>query len=129
MFGAGISWFVVENLSINVELNGYYTSQPVQDTGGGNFNLLFRWHFMARETWSLFIDGGVGLLLTDDDVPHDATSYNFTPQAGTGLSFDAGDTNRAMIGVRWHHISNANLDNRNPGRDSLQVWAGLSMPF
>jgi hypothetical protein len=77
----------------------------------------------------MFIEGGVGLLRTGDDVPVDGSQFNFTPQIGGGFSFDAGNNNRWLVGVRWHHISNANMYGANPGRDSLMFWTGLSFPY
>ncbi|MHC4947026.1 MAG: acyloxyacyl hydrolase [Planctomycetota bacterium] len=127
--GVGIEWFFRDNLSFNLDLLGFATSQPGDNGAGASLNLLFRWYFMEWETWSLFVDGGAGFLLTNDDVPTNGTSYNFTPQAGVGVSFDCFTDARGMVGVRWHHISNANIDDENPGRDSVYVWGGLSFPF
>ena len=103
--------------------------QPGPDAAGLNFNILFRWHFIRRETWTIFMDGGAGFLLTTADVPQIGTSYNCTPQIGAGVSFDAGDFARILVGVRWLHISNANLSTPNPGRDNVEFWAGASFPF
>ena len=127
--GAGVSYFMIDNLSIDLELNGLYISQDPDDTAGVNLNLMLRYHVLARETWSLYVDGGAGLLFTGEDVPEDGTEYNFTPQAGGGVTFDVGSGNRLFAGVRWYHISNANLGDNNPGGDHIYVYAGLSVPF
>jgi hypothetical protein len=34
-----------------------------------------------------------------------------------------------MAGARWYHISNANTGESNPGRNSLQIYGGVSFPF
>ena len=46
------------------------------------------------------------------------------------------DTHRARPGhadlaggIKWHHISNADLFEDNPGRDSIMGYAGVSFPF
>lgn len=127
--GVGLSYFIIDDLSFDVELNGLYISQRGDDAWGANLNLLFRWHFIARDTWSLYFDGGAGMLGTTDHVPENGSGFNFTPQAGLGISFDVGQEARLMTGVRWHHISNANTFNRNPGRDSVMGYVGLSLPF
>ena len=129
LFGAGISYFLTEGFSVNFELMGGGFWQPGPDAAGLNFSILFRWHFIRRETWTIFMDGGAGFLLTTADVPQIGTSYNFTPQIGAGVSFDAGDFARILVGVRWLHISNANLSTPNPGRDNVEFWAGASFPF
>ena len=129
--GVGASYFLVDNLSINFELNGMYVDQGGQDDSaiGLNFNLLFRWHFLARENWSLYIDGGAGMLYTSSDVPDNGSGFNFTPQAGLGASFALDRGARLLLGARWHHISNANTYTENPGRDSIEGYVGLSFPM
>jgi hypothetical protein len=143
IFGGGVSFFMVDNLSLNFELNGLYWDQEstpglpdAHDAWGVNFNLLVRWHFLARETWSIYVDGGVGAMGTTERVPgpdrdeHDGGTYfNFTPQAGAGTSIEVGPRTRLLAGVRWHHVSNARTSNNNPGRDSLMVYAGVSFAF
>lgn len=128
-FGGGVSWFIVKNLSLDLEALGLYFDQVGENAFGGNVNLLFRWHFLARDSWSLYADAGAGVLGTSDDVPADGTSFNFTPQAGAGVSFDIFDDVRLLTGVRWHHISNARTSKNNPGRDSVMLYAGISIPF
>lgn len=127
--GAGLEWFFVDGVSLMTELNYVSINQEGKDATGINFNLLFRWHFYRERSWSLFLDGGAGLLLTTQDVPQVGSSFNFTPQAGGGLTVDVGDDARFVLGARWHHISNANLYRENPGRDSFMVYGALSFPF
>lgn len=127
--GVGFSYFAADNLSIDMELNGLGAFQRGEDAAGVNFNLLLRYHFLTRDRWTVYMDGGAGILLTSADVPEDGSSFNFTPQAGIGFTMDIGSDNRLFAGVRWHHISNANTFEANPGRDSVYVYAGVSMPF
>jgi opacity protein-like surface antigen len=127
--GIGVSWFFIENLSLDLEGNGLYFDQEGDNAWGGNFNLMFRWHFLMREKWSVYADIGAGMLGTSDDVPFNGTSFNFTPQVGAGVSYEIASNVRLMTGVRWHHISNARTSDDNPGRDSLMVYAGVSFPF
>jgi len=127
--GVGVSWFIEEDLSLDLEFNAFGTDQTGNDAAGFNFNVLLRWHFLARETWSIYLDGGAGMLITSSDVPEEGSSFNFTPQAGVGASFDVWARNRLLVGARWQHISNANLYSNNPGRDSVMAYVGLSIPF
>jgi hypothetical protein len=143
IFGGGVSYFMADNLSLNFELNGLYWDQETEsgypdshDAWGVNFNLLVRWHFLARETWSLYTDGGAGVMGTtervpgpDSDEPDGGTYFNFTPQAGIGASFEVAPDTRLLAGVRWHHVSNARTWGNNPGRDSLLIYAMVSIPF
>ena len=53
-FGAGFTYFIVDDLSIEFELNLLYFSQEANDAVGGNFNMLFRWHFLTGDDWTVF---------------------------------------------------------------------------
>lgn len=129
--GVGLSYFIAKRLSLEFELNGWYFN--VEDGGAGGIStaMLLRWHFWASNDnrWTLFGEAGAGLLLASDDVPSTGSEFNFTPMAGGGVSIDLGKENRLLAGLRWHHISNANTRDDNPGQDSVLLFAGLSFPF
>lgn len=129
--GVGLSEFIANDLSLDIELNLLYFSQPEQDAGGANFNLLLRWHFLrdTERMWSLYADAGAGLMLTTADVPEDGSSFNFTPQLGFGASFEMERERRLFIGARWHHVSNANTFEDNPGRDGILVYAAIGFAY
>ncbi|MFK7959339.1 MAG: acyloxyacyl hydrolase [Phycisphaerales bacterium] len=129
VFGIGFSEFIEDGIAIRVELNGVVVNQRGSDAEGVNLNLLFEWHFYRQDTWSLFFDAGAGVLFTTDDVPTNGSSFNFTPQAGFGATFDIFDNARTVVGFKWHHVSNANTFDENPGRDHALLYAGLSFPF
>ncbi len=128
-FGGSLSWFFVDNLSIDFQIEGDYIEQPVQNTWGGGATILFRWHFISMDTWSIYGDAGSGLIATAYDTPSGGTSLNFTPQAGVGVSWEICRDLRMMVGARWYHISNANTGDTNPGRNSLMGYVMLSVPF
>lgn len=129
LLGGGPGYFIIDNISLNAELNGLYVDQRGPNAWAGNFNLLVRWHFLPKETWSLYIDGGAGLLSASNPIPPNGTRFNFTPQAGGGVSFETVPDIRIMLGIRWHHISNANTSGNNPGRDNVIGYVGVSLPF
>jgi hypothetical protein len=128
---AGVSWnhFFADGLSWNLELNAMYWSQVGDDAWGANLNLMLRWHFLDKGSWTMFLEGGAGMVMFTDDVPRDGSNFNFTPQLGGGGTFELDGDARLVVGVRWHHISNASLYSDNPGRDSVLVYAGVSFPF
>ena len=127
--GVGFEYFTADDLSLDFEFNGLYFNQIGDDALGANFALLFRWHFISNGHWSMYLDGGAGLMGSSSDVPENGSSFNFTPQAGLGMTYEIGGGNRIMGGVRWHHVSNGHTYEHNPGRDSVMVYLGLSMPF
>jgi lipid A 3-O-deacylase len=125
----GLTGFIEDGLAIRGELNAAQISQLEGSEQGIGFSLLFEWHFIQRATWSVYLDGGAGVLFTTDDVPATGSNFNFTPQAGLGFTADLHDEMRLVLGVKWHHISNANTFSENPGRDHVMVYGGLSLPF
>ncbi len=127
--GAGYSYFIRKDFAIVLELNGLYIDQNGPEAVGVNLNLLLRYHFINEGDFTVYLDGGAGIVFFDDEVPAGASEFNFTPQLGVGFTYDIGDDNRLMAGVRWYHISNANTDPVNPGRDHAYFYAGLSLPF
>ena len=129
IFGVEFEYFMEDDLSLDLGFFGLDIDQEGSSASGLNFTLQLRWHFISHETWSMFLEGGAGLLRTSKKVPPGGSRFNFTPQAGLGFSFDIGNQNRWLVGVKWHHISNANLYETNPGRDSIMVWTGISFPF
>ncbi len=136
--GGGLSFFVIENFSLEMEFNGLYFDQIDENAFALNFNFLARWHLLADDEglWSFFIDGGGGCLLATDTVPgpepadpRGGNHFEFTPQAGVGYTVDLDGRARLVAGVRWHHISNARIRENNPPRDSAYVYGGVSFPF
>jgi hypothetical protein len=127
--GLGLQYYIVDGFAFapQVKLWGFF--QSGEDAIGGSLDLLFQWHMIRRDTWSFFGDFGCGMLGTNENVPIGGSQFNFTPQAGFGFTFDVGNDRRAVIGLKWHHISNASLYRTNPGRDSLLVYGGLNLPF
>ncbi|MEO1209631.1 MAG: acyloxyacyl hydrolase [Cyanobacteria bacterium J06638_20] len=129
LVGAGASHFFADGHSINLELNSMVFDQPGDDAVGLNLSAILRWHFVRESDWSLYIDGGAGILGTTNDVPSRGSSFNFTPQVGGGTTIRLNDEQRLMVGVRWHHISNADLFSGNPGLDTIFGYVGLNLPF
>ena len=128
-FGASLSWFAIDDLSIDLQIDVDGFSQPGGNAWGLGGSLLFRWHFYATPTWSLYADAGSGILGTTQPTPAGGTSFNFTPQAGGGVSFEVAPDVRLMVGMRWYHISNANTGATNPGRNSVLGYVMISFPF
>jgi lipid A 3-O-deacylase len=125
------SRFIIQDVEFGVEADVWYFDQDQDPAVGVGAGLLLRWHFVSRPTWSLYTDVGMGLLGSTDDVPDDGLSFNFTPRAGFGATFDIAWGARLDVGVGWHHISNARIfgDADNPGRDAPIVSIGIRIPF
>jgi hypothetical protein len=131
----GASTFIAENLEFSADLTLWYLTEDHADGDDAlafNLNPKLRWHFVAEESHTLFIEAGVGLLIATEEVPEGGSEFNFTPQAGLGATFPlSGGPDRLIVGVNWRHFSNANSfgSDRNPGRDDVYAYVGVAFPF
>ena len=129
------SVFLADDFELVLSLGGWYFDQDDgDDAGGGSFSFGFRIHALGDEAkdWTGYLELGIGVLGTSDEVPVDGTEFNFLPRAGVGATFRLGDgPERFDVGVRWHHISNATLggSDDNPARDAPMVYFGVIVPF
>ncbi len=134
-----ISHFLAADFELTGELAGWYLSlhndsAGVDDegsTGGASVSGILRYHFVNTGAWTVFVDGGVGILFSGDDVPAESSAMNFVPRVGAGFTARITEATRLQAGACWHHISNAdfNGDDENPGRDGVMVYAGLLFAF
>jgi hypothetical protein len=125
-----VSLFIIKGLSLDLEADfGYLGQSEGEDGVGVGFTMLTRWHFLRRETWSLYGEVGIGLFFSSVDVPVGGGQINFNPQAGGGVSFEVARDVRMMLGMRWTHLSNARTLASNPGVDALGIYAMVSFGF
>ena len=136
-----LSTFIAKELEFQIEFSGWYFSQPGDDTGGVGVAINARWHALHGAwgeglsdafDWSVFVDLGIGVILSGDDVPPGGTDGNLSPRVGVGATFRLGDSDKRVVaGVRWHHMSNARIfgDSNNPDFNAPMVYVGVQWPF
>jgi hypothetical protein len=82
-------------------------------------------HFRRVEP---FFTSGGGFVYFNHRMFGTAQQFNFTAQLGGGVQFFTHGRRSALdIGYKYHHISNANLGNQNPGLDSHMLFIGVSL--
>jgi hypothetical protein len=87
--------------------------------------LLMRWNFQKTGAHILpFFEWGGGLLFTVEQVPVRSSNFNFTPQAGFGLSIFNSAGGAVTFQLKYMHISNGGFKKPNPGINSIQFLAG-----
>ena len=127
------SIFLSNDVEFAVELAAWAFFQSEDNAVGLNPSIIFRWHFWHRERWTTYVDLGIGVLASTDDVPDNGTSLNFTPKGGVGLTYQLWEDRetRLQAGFRWHHVSNARItgDSNNPARDAPALYVGLIFPW
>jgi Lipid A 3-O-deacylase (PagL) len=73
-----------------------------------------------------FLTSGGGFLYFNHRM-FEATQFNFTAQLGAGVQLFTRSRRASLdLGYKYHHISNANLGNRNPSMDSQMLFVGVS---
>lgn len=74
-----------------------------------------------------FVTSGGGFLYFERPMFGTAQQFNFNAQLGAGLQLFSSSHRTALnLGYKYHHISNANMDDRNPGLDSHMFFVGVS---
>ena len=104
----------------------YFQFQSETVYGAGVTPFLLRYHFTASDRLVPFVEAGAGMLLTTDQVPEDTSRFNFTPQAGVGMQVASSGNSGWVLGLRYHHTSNAGIARRNPGINAIMFHAGFS---
>jgi opacity protein-like surface antigen len=95
--------------------------------GGGLSPFGFKINFLQQSWIQPFIAASVGFLYFQDDVPVPHSSrFNFTPELGVGVQFFVAPKRALTLGYKFHHMSNANTGESNPGMDSNVLYAGFS---
>ena len=75
-----------------------------------------------------FLTSGGGFLYFNHRMFGTTQQFNFTAQLGGGVQLLTSSRRAAIdLGYKYHHISNANLGNQNPGLDSHMLFVGLSL--
>jgi len=119
-WGAGNVELLLEPLAAH-----YY--QPFSASAFGG-SLVVKYNFLNFGRWMPFWDGGAGMLWTDlaPRIPEQSTQFNFVLQTGPGVSYFVTENTAVTVGVRFHHISNAGIGERNIGLNACLFNAGIS---
>ena len=130
MGGVGVEWYPVDGFALGFRVDGVGIElKDTPTTGGGGGALLLRWHVYRQETWSIYLDGGCGLVYFSQEVPSGASRLDFSPQIGAGVTCAVAEDVRLMAGLRWYHLSNAQTNSTNPGVDMLEAYVGVTFGF
>ncbi|HEX2055921.1 MAG TPA: acyloxyacyl hydrolase [Nitrospiraceae bacterium] len=97
------------------------------EAAGGS--LVLKYNFLSFGRWMPFWDAGAGMAWTDlaPRIPEESTQFQFILETGPGVHYFV--TNRVTLttGIRFHHISNGGLGERNTGLNAGLAYVGLSI--
>ena len=127
----GVGYYFFDNISLNAEMSGYHNEQVGPDANIANFEAVIRQHLWHSGRFSLYIDGGAGLAYASHRTPFYGTYYNYILEFGVGATFQIYENVHLMGGVRYFHLSNADLEGplHNPGINATQGYLGLMFKF
>lgn len=95
--------------------------------GAGGSPLGLQVNFLHYRHVQPFITSGGGFLYFNRRMFGTKQQFNFTAQFGGGVQlFNSSPRVSLYLGYKYHHISNANLDSRNPGMGSHMLFLGVS---
>ncbi len=123
--GSG-GWYA-GNAELLIEPMAAYYWEPF-DASAFGATLVLKYNFLDFGRWMPFWEGGAGGLWTDlaPDIDEQSTRWNFILQTGVGVSYFVNPKMALTTEGRFHHISNANLGNRNTGINAWQINVGVS---
>jgi Lipid A 3-O-deacylase (PagL) len=124
--GTGRGWRK-GNLEYAFSLSPLFVQLRPQTLHGIAFQpLIFRWNSnLHASRVTPYIELAGGGVHTNENLPAGNTSnFNFTAQGGGGIYLPFGRTSAFDAGVRWSHISNANLGVRNPEFNGIELGVG-----
>jgi hypothetical protein len=115
---------VVQGTSV-VQVDAAGTRRAIY--GGGTSPIGLQVNFRRHRALQPYINGTAGVLYFAEQVPVSGSSqFNFGVGWGAGVQIWHRENQSVSIGYKFHHISNANSANRNPGADSNLLYAGYS---
>jgi lipid A 3-O-deacylase len=99
---------------------------PYDTYGAGVTPLTWRWNFEPNGKFAPYAELAGGLLWTREAVPALTTTANFTAHASYGVRYFFGARSAFVASYTFHHISNGNRLERNPGINAHVMQVGLS---
>lgn len=131
LMSVGASWFFLDGLAIDALAEGLIGDASGTSTGGAGAALEVEWHFVREDRWSAFFYAGCGFIASTEPIPAGGTTFNSSPRAGVGLTFqpDSSADWRLVLMCGWYHMSNARTSANNPGMNALELMAGVSIAF
>jgi hypothetical protein len=108
-----------------VPIYGQYA--PATTYGFGFTPIVWRWNFEPRGRLSTYAELAGGALWTSDPVPVRTTTSNFTAHLGYGIRYFIRPRQALTGSYRFHHISNGNRLERNPGVNAHALQFGWTL--
>ena len=93
----------------------------------GGATAMFRYNFLAGDTFIPFLELGAGIVALDFNLADQADGFTFTPQGGVGFHYFVSERTALTAEWRLHHFSNAGINEPNNGINSSLFLIGVSV--
>ncbi|WP_167590339.1 outer membrane protein [Oceanidesulfovibrio indonesiensis] len=111
-YGGSIGYFVLDNLSLGLEANGYYADIDRRDffdsrsssANGFGFNALIRLYLVNEDPFRLYVGTGIGGLFMDEALVYDGDSDYLTVPVDLGMTVNFTKNFALDIGGRYQRI-------------------------
>lgn len=125
--GAGL---LSGNLEVGIEpLYAHFTTPFAAEAAGAT--AMVTYNLLSFGRWAPFWEAGAGGLWTDlaPRIPEQSSRLNFVLQTGPGIRVFITESLSVTAGIRYHHVSNADIGQRNTGLNAALPYLGMSWFF
>jgi hypothetical protein len=125
---SGARWLGGEP-AFGVELTPYTVVDQEPRAHGGGASFLYEHRLLPESSVRPVLRLGLGALLTDYEVPTEASRTNATMFVGGGAEVGLGRASWLTIEYRFHHLTGVGSGERNPGIYTHRIALGYARAF
>ena len=129
VFGLAGEGFLGGRPALSIELLPVVAFEQKPRAFGTGFNIVYGHYFSVDGSVRPVVRLGAGFIFANRKVPVDETRHNFSLLAGIGVDFMVGARSAISVEYRFHHVSNADFGNVNPGINAHTAVLGLTFYF
>jgi hypothetical protein len=104
---------------------GYTYGDPNDHVRAETAFFFVRHHWLTTSSFTPYFEIGSGPMWSNRRVPAATSRFNFSSQAGFGVTLFPQSERPLMIGYRFSHISNGGTAQRNPGLNVHSMLIGV----
>jgi hypothetical protein len=106
---------------------GYDYGNGNEQVRGISASLLIRRRFRIESRVQPYVEGSIGPMYAEKQVPASTSRFNFITEAGGGIVLNATGRFPVLAGYRFMHISNGGYSPRNPGINVSAAVIGVQL--